>query len=63
MIGIAAGLSMSGLILGAFSGSVWIMVGFFVAGVLVAGIADVVKHHHERTAASCKLAQYPPYGY
>lgn len=63
VIGIAAGLAMSGLILGAFSGSIWIMLGFFTAGVLVACVSEAVKSYNDKKSVSCKLGQYPPYGY
>lgn len=63
MIGIAAGLSMSGLILGALSGSIWYMLGFFAAGMLVIGIDEAIKSCRNKIAADYKLSQYPPYGY
>lgn len=63
MIGIAAGLCMNGLLLGAFSGSIWIMLGLVAAGMLVAYTYEAVKSYKDRKAASCKLGQYPPYGY
>lgn len=63
VIGISAGLVMAGMLLGAFSGSIWILLGFAAAGFLVAGAAEAVKLQKEKIATSCKLAQYPPYGY
>lgn len=63
MIGIAAGLSMSGLLLGAFSGSIWIMLGFVAAGMLVACVNEAVKSYNDRKSISYKLGKYPPYGY
>ena len=63
VIGIAAGLVMAGMLLGAFSGSLWVLLGFSAAGFGVAAAIEAVKHHKTQTAASCKLAQYPPYGY
>lgn len=62
-IGIGGGLVMAGMLLGAFSGSIWILLGFAAAGFSVAAATEAAKHHKTRTAASCKLAQYPPYGY
>lgn len=63
MIGIAAGLGMSGLLLGALSGSIWILIGFCTAGMLIAGTGEAVKSYNDRKSASRKLSQYPPYGY
>lgn len=63
MIGIAGGLSMCGLLLGALSGSIWIMLGFCLVGILVAAISELIKSSYNKSAASCKLTQYPPYGY
>lgn len=62
-IGIAGGLAMSGLLLGAFSGSIWILLGFFAAGFGVAAVTEAVKLHKDKVDISCKLSQYPPYGY
>ena len=63
VIGIAGGLVMAGMLLGAFSGSIWVLLGFAAAGFSIAAATEAVKHHKTRIAASCKLAQYPPYGY
>lgn len=61
--GIAGGLIMTGLLAGAILGSVWFLLGFTAVGLLVAGLSYAAASYKERAAASCKLAQYPPYGY
>lgn len=62
-VGIAGGLVMSGLITGAITGSIIIMLIPIVAGLLIAGIWNSIQHAQDRTAASWALKQYPPYGY
>lgn len=63
MIGIAGGLVMSGLVVGAITGSIVLMLVPAAAGILIAGIWDNIKKAQDRTAASWTLKQYPPYGY
>lgn len=63
MFGIAGGMIVSGMLLGAVSGSVWLLLGFAAAGLGVAAVTEAVKTCKDRAAASCKLSQYPPYGY
>ena len=63
IIGIAGGLVMGGLVLGAISGSVWLLLGFAVAGFAAAGLAEATRRLRHQSNASCKYAQYPPYGY
>jgi len=63
VIGIAGGLVMCGMILGAVSGSIWLLLGLAAAGFGAAVIAETARAARTRTAASCKLNQYPPYGY
>ena len=63
MFGIAGGMIVSGMLLGAISGSVWLLLGFAAAGLGVAAVTEAVKMHKDRVAVSCKLSQYPPYGY
>ena len=63
VFGIAGGMIMSGMLLGAFSGSIWILLGFSAAGFSIVAAAEAVKLRKDKTAASCKLSQYPPYGY
>jgi len=63
VFGIAGGLLMCGLIMGAISGSVVLMIIPTIAGLLIAGIWDGIKKAQDRTAASWALKQYPPYGY
>ena len=62
-IGIASGLVLAGLVLGAISGSIWLLLGFTAAGFSIAAASEAVKLQKEKAAASCKLRQYPPYGY
>ena len=62
-IGIGGGLVMAGMLLGAFSGNIWVLLGFAAAGFSVAAATEAVKHRKTRIAASRKLVQYPPYGY
>jgi len=62
-IGIAGGLVLAGLILGALSGSIWILICFVAAGFSVAAAFEAVKLHKEQKATSYKLMQYPPYRY
>ena len=63
VIGIAGGLVMAGMLLGAFSGSIWVLLGFAAAGFGIAAAVEAAKNRHIRANANCKLAQYPPYGY
>lgn len=63
LIGIVGGLVMTGLLLGALSGSIWLLLGLAAAGFGIAAAAEAAKSHRIRANASCKLAQYPPYGY
>lgn len=63
VIGIAGGLVMLGLILGAISGSIWLLLGFASAGFLVAAASAAIQQQQAQAASSRKLAQYPPYGY
>ena len=63
VIGIAGGLVMAGMLLGVFSGSIWVLLGFAAAGFSIAAASEATKHHHIKTAGSYKLNHYPPYGY
>lgn len=63
-IGIAGGLVMGGLVLGALSGSIWLMLCFAAAGLLVAGIAELLHLNScQLSAGKRKIDDYPPYGY
>lgn len=62
-IGIGGGLVMVGLLLGAILGNIWVLLGFTAAGFSIAAAIEAAKHHKIRSAASCKLTPYPPYGY
>ena len=63
VFGVAGGMIISGMLLGAFSGSIWLLLGFSAAGFIVAAATEAVKLHKDKAAVSCKLSQYPPYGY
>ena len=63
MVGIAGGLAMAGMLLGAISGSIWLLLGFVIAGFGIAAAIEAAKLHRGKAAVSCKLSQYPPYGY
>lgn len=63
ILGIVGGLCVSGLLIGAITGSVIFMLIPIITGILIAGIWDSIKKIQDRTAASQTLKQYPPYGY
>ena len=63
VFGVAGGMIISGMLLGAFAGSIWLLLGFSAAGFAVAAAAEAAKLRKDKEAASCKLSQYPPYGY
>lgn len=62
-MGIAGGLIILGLLSGAISKSIWLLLGFSSAGFLIAAAFDFLQRKKEQVATSCKLTQYPPYGY
>ena len=61
--GIAGGLIMAGLVLGAVLNSILLLFIFAAAGFMVAGIAEAVRRHKEKEAVYRELSYYPPYGY
>ena len=63
VLGITGGIMFAGLLLGAITGSIWILISCVAAGLLIAGIAEAATSYKKRAAASSQLAQYPPYGY
>ncbi len=63
VLGVAMGIFFAGLLLGAITGSVWVLISCAAAGLLIAGIAEAATSYKEQAAASRRLAQYPPYGY
>lgn len=62
-IGIALGLLFAGLFLGALSESLFLLIIFAAAGLLIACIPELVKSQYDRSARNFKLKQFPPYGY
>ena len=63
IIGIAGGLAMGGMIMGAVSGSLLLMLGMCGAGMLIAGINAITASWRDKAAVNNKLAQYPSYRY
>ena len=63
MLGIAGGIMFAGLLFGALTGSVWVLISCAAAGLLIAGVTEAATSYKEQAAASRRLAQYPPYGY
>ena len=63
MVGISGGLMFAGLLLGAMTGNIWLLLGFFAAGLVVAAAIQAVQLLRDKEAASCNFKQYPPYGY
>lgn len=63
VLGIVGGLCVSGLLIGAITGSIIFMMIPIAAGMLIAGIWDSIKKMQDRTAASQTLKRYPPYDY
>ena len=63
VIGFAGGCIFAGMILGAITGSILMLVGGAAAGFAIAGISEAVKRHNEEAANHQRLGQYPPYGY
>lgn len=60
MLGIAGGLMVLGLLMGAITGSIWLLLIPATIGLLLAGIVELAQNH---TISNWKLKQYPPYGY
>lgn len=63
IIGIAGGLFFGGMLLGAITGSLGLMLGCCAAGLIVAGAAEAAQKRRERDEARLRLGAYPPYGY
>lgn len=61
--GIAGGLMMGGLISGALLGSLWLLVGFTAAGLLVAGAGTAAEKLRQLRSARRQLGHYPIYRY
>lgn len=61
--GIAGGIMMAGLLAGALTGSVEILLGFSIVGLLIGISCQLIKAEAEYKKASHKLSQYPSYKY
>lgn len=63
VLGIAGGIMTAGLIIGGFSGSIWILLICVAAGLLIAGAGEAATQYKQQVSANRGLSQYPPYGY
>lgn len=59
MIGVIGGLFMAGLLAGAITGSIWVLLVFVAAGTMVAGSWKLIK----LSKLDNQLAKYPSYKY
>lgn len=60
---IAGGIIMAGLMGGAITGSVWVLVGFSAAGFGLLGLMKLQQAAAAYKQAASKLAKYPSYKY
>lgn len=60
MLGIAGGLMILGLLMGAITGSIWLLLIPATIGLLLAGAIELAQ---KQTISNWKYKQYPPYGY
>lgn len=59
---VACGIMMSGLVLGAMTGAIAMLLVPMAAGLAIAGIASWLRSRREHSAISFST-RYPPYGY
>lgn len=60
MVGIIGGIMMVGLLLGAVTGYISLLLIPTIIGLIITGIIELSK---KRTISNWKYKQYPPYGY
>lgn len=63
LLGICGGLMFGGMMVGAITGSVELLLIYAGAGAALAGVAELARAAKEREAARRKLNVYPAYRY
>ena len=60
MVGIVGGIMLTGLLLGAITGEIFV---FLVPTVVILVITSIIDTIKKQTISNWKYKQYPPYGY